>query len=97
MHIVVEKPAVVEFQVSDVQVENCLCQRFSGTRARRVGDISDAVFSYSYMNVGLVNNQAIQRDFASPPRIDAQASVHFFGGKEGFGAGGLQTVNFEAF
>jgi hypothetical protein len=49
------------------------------------------------MNVGLVNNQAIQRDFASPPRIDAQASVHFFGGKEGFGAGGLQTVNFEAF
>jgi hypothetical protein len=49
------------------------------------------------MNVGLVNNQAIQRDFASPPRIDAQASVYFFGGKEGFGAGGFQTVNFETF
>ena len=97
MHIVIEKPAVVEFQVADVQVENCLCQRFSGTGARRVGDISDAIFSYSYMHVGLVNNHAIQRDFASPPGIDAQTSVHFLGGKEGFGASGFQTVNFEAF
>ena len=48
------------------------------------------------MYVGLVDDQAIQGNFASPPGIDAQTSVHFVGCKERFGAGGLQPMNFEA-
>jgi len=63
--------------VLNVQVENCLCQRFSGTRACRRREIAYAIFADPYMYVGLVDDQAIQGNFASPPGIDAQTSVHF--------------------
>ena len=67
LDIVIEQPTVFELQVSDVQVENCLCQRFSGTRALGRREIRDAIFFYPYMNERLMNDQAIQGNSASPP------------------------------
>ena len=53
--------------------------------------IRRSIFVDAQVHLRLPQEQIVQRNFASPKRIDAQPGVHFFRGEQRFGAGGFAS------
>src|SRR5207253_5237872 len=97
LHIVVEKPSILEQETMDAQLKQGVFPvLFGRSRPFRCRHVARAIFAHEDMHVRLPQQKLIERDSPAPQGIDAQSGLHFACSEQRLRPGGLLSVNHQA-
>src|SRR5215472_8863390 len=97
LHIVVEKPSILEQETMDAQLkQGVLPALFGRSRPFRCRHVARAIFAHEDMHMRLPQQKLVERDSPAPKGIDTQRGLNFTCAEQRLGSGWLVSVNHQA-